>query len=344
MRHDKKANERCIYCSRTGNAFPREHVISEALGRFTEAHTIFCVCGKCNAYFANYLERDFYRDSNEAILRLLYGIKPPPGALQLGNDRIELRSAAPGDFENCFLHLRPSPNNDEVVAVPMPQAGFRLKGEAKWLWVHEPELKPEIVTKYRVPNAEYKATGPAPDDVARIIAALENMGIRFQNRRELDQPLHQDAQTDILGRFIIDEQIFRCVAKMAFNYVAFNQGANFVLSSDFDPIRSYIRCGKGTRRDFVHASGGRILAGDSHGFPLTYGHVIVCDWDMSGREIFVHLSLFNHMTYTIRVTRHFSGILRPIHVGHHYNVETMRVQEIHAAKIIRPVSLRPRVL
>ena len=98
----QKPLETCIYCGVTGSNFSREHVLSEALGHFKGAQTLRCVCSDCNAYFANSLELGVYRDSNEAVLRLVHGIKSPVGALQLGTDRTTLRSLRYGNSNHVL--------------------------------------------------------------------------------------------------------------------------------------------------------------------------------------------------------------------------------------------------
>lgn len=69
----------CIYCrNSSATAFPREHVVPTAFGRFRNNLTLDCVCGACNDFFNKELELFLTRDSVEAILRVRYGVLVQP--------------------------------------------------------------------------------------------------------------------------------------------------------------------------------------------------------------------------------------------------------------------------
>jgi hypothetical protein len=75
---DNSSVAECIYCRATTAVarFTRpEHVIPKAFGRFEHNLTIFCVN----------LEVSFNRNSGEALMRLLSGVKPPAEAHKAGS-------------------------------------------------------------------------------------------------------------------------------------------------------------------------------------------------------------------------------------------------------------------
>jgi hypothetical protein len=75
----------CIYCrAQSAGAFPKEHVVPKAFGRFRENLTLDCVCGACNDFFNKELELFLTRDSAEAMLRVRYGLKTKSGRRKLG--------------------------------------------------------------------------------------------------------------------------------------------------------------------------------------------------------------------------------------------------------------------
>jgi len=51
-----KTCDPCIYCASRTPPTKREHVMSQALGKFEQNWTLDCVCDDCNKYFADNLE------------------------------------------------------------------------------------------------------------------------------------------------------------------------------------------------------------------------------------------------------------------------------------------------
>jgi len=70
----------CIYCRRSlaAQEFTREHVLSRAFGPFADAPTLLnMVCGDCNQFFGDHLERRVARGAFEGLLRYQRGAKAP---------------------------------------------------------------------------------------------------------------------------------------------------------------------------------------------------------------------------------------------------------------------------
>jgi len=56
----------CIYCGSTKPRTKREHVMSQALGKFKQNWTLTCVCDECNMFFSKELELPLLRTSVRA--------------------------------------------------------------------------------------------------------------------------------------------------------------------------------------------------------------------------------------------------------------------------------------
>ncbi len=121
----------CIYCQRTDppRGFTREHVIPEALGLFHgDVVTLTSeVCGDCNQWFGDHLDRVFARDSAEAVLRFKYGLKDPAGVTIMFADRVTVRLPNDGSqWGGVILKFVAPPKGQEVPAAELmtPQVGF----------------------------------------------------------------------------------------------------------------------------------------------------------------------------------------------------------------------------
>jgi hypothetical protein len=113
----------CIYCRNHGDrgAFNREHVLSEAFGRFRNALVLHrYVCSMCNKSFADGIERELTRDAFEAFLRYQKGVK----ASGLGPIKLSyVEFAVPEGSAWAGVRLRLVGYEGEAVFRPAPQVG-----------------------------------------------------------------------------------------------------------------------------------------------------------------------------------------------------------------------------
>ena len=129
-------------------------------------------------------------------------------------------------------------------------------------------------------------------------------------------------QTLVAGEIKIDRIIYRGICKIVFNYLTYIQGKEFVLSSNFDEIRNFIRYDKGNYNDFFFVNQPHILANDrklsKFNAKETCGHLVVLGWN--GMTLQGRISLFNLNTYMVRLCTNYAGIWMPIKSGHHFDV------------------------
>lgn len=298
----------CIYCRKSSaHPFPKEHVLPKAFGRFRDNLTLQCVCGECNSFFDRELELFLTRDTVEAALRVRYGVKTKSGSRRLGKQRLDFRVISAGDWYGARLTVQRDHTGKSFVAEPMPQVAFRRNDETDWKWFLEDQLTPQIVAPY-LKDTETKVVGPRNGTVHRLYAKLDQLGIKFKARGALE------THTPTLETFLrstIDEVIFRAVAKIAFNFLAYVKGGDFALRDDFDGMRTFIRHGVAPAQPPVLVTDIPILNGDNAVYRQTYGHIIVVSWDQMNQGLVCLLSLFNHMTYHVRLCPAYSGIWHP---------------------------------
>ncbi len=78
---------------------------------------------------------------------------------------------------------------------------------------------------------------------------LRAAGWKFKKRGDI-QGGFDGSPVSSTAVYTMDTTRFRAIAKIAFNYLAYTNGATVTLHSDFDPVRRFIRYGDGTYRDF----------------------------------------------------------------------------------------------
>jgi len=316
----------CIYCRQiSSRRFPREHVVPKAFGRFHDNLTLRCVCEGCNSFFAEELELFLTRDSVEALLRVRYGLKTASGRHRLCESRLIVKVITPGDWHGARITVERNAAGTALRADPLPQVAFRKHGETDWKWFLEEDIdQPRSWERYRT-DTDTKIVGKPDGSVQRLSDKLIKMGIVFKERGPLERVGNE---VEAFAEGVLDDIIFRGVAKIAFNFLAHLKGADFVLRPDFDPIREYIRLGKAPRRAPVIASKFPILHRDDAIYRQTNGHIIVLDWDKAQEGIVCLVSLFNHLTYHVVLCESYSGIWHPLSAGRHFDVESLTISEV----------------
>ena len=144
----------------------------------------------------------------------------------------------------------------------------------------------------------------------------------------------QTLSVKVEGR--VDASILRCVAKIAFNYLAGIAGRDLLLEPAFCPTRRFIRYEEHPGYPVVVVDEQPTLIGDLPRKRQTIGHLVTVDWTIDQRSICSQVSLFNHARYRIILVRDYPGVWRPIQSGHHFNIQKRVVEPLHASSLVLP--------
>jgi hypothetical protein len=323
------STNKCIYCLRSLpiKAFTKEHVLPQAFGTFEHNLTLTkCVCCDCNQFFGDHLEPVLAEGSFEAVRRLDYGVKPPEAAKRLRRSRVSF-SISGGKWNGLIVALQG--DGTDLFVSPVPQVRFAKKDDSGWVHITQSELENRESLPQEINTKQMVLIYDSQETKKRLIQALSRLGVDFQE--EEDGFLSRDNVRDgwVSVETQIDKVILRCIAKIAFNYLAKTAGSDFVRKPDFDPIRSFIRHGTRPKHDFFNISNYPILAYDSLTYRQTNGHLLTVNWSRDGRDIVSQVSLFNHRIYHFRLARDFSGLWRNIRSGHHFSIERRKVEPLY---------------
>jgi HNH endonuclease len=322
----------CIYCVRSlpDSSFNREHVLLKALGGFRKNLIIRCVCSECNDYFGRTIDRVFARGSLEALLRLELGLKPTEEVTNLLTDRLTFQYPA-GSYEG--LWLEPIPDNGRVVLRPQPQVGFMTRAGDSWLYVRERELQQLTnLPQTADPAGRKRVLAQTQEGYERLLGHLRRLGVEF--RPDGAPPVPEgwgEVEPEVTA--VVDNTIQRCVAKMAFNYLAYTMGPDFALRVDFHPVRGFVREGTHQPHPVVTESQTPILADDELARRQTRGHLITLQWDDRVDELISLVSPFNEITYRVVLCRGFSGVWRPIRYGHCYDLSSRTILPLFGTQL-----------
>jgi hypothetical protein len=293
---------RCIYCLRdlSDSDFSTEHVLQQSLGKFRNNLTLpDLVCADCNNYFGRTIDLMLGRGSMEAVLRLNYGVQPPEKVRHLRRNRVRFTWNTDGDWAGLILER--VVESGRLVVRPIPQVGFAKTTGTGLMYVSE-----EILADNSLPLPDRIDPQRPPFIVAnseetrgRLVHLLETRGITFKPGREILWPAKgaQTLSVKVEGR--IDTSILRCVAKIAFNYLAWIAGRDLLIEPAFCPTRRFIRYEENPGYPVVVVDEQPILIEDLPRKRQTIGHLVTVDWTIDQRSIFSQVSLFNHARYRI---------------------------------------------
>jgi len=330
---------RCIYCLRVlpPEAFRgTEHVVPQSMGTFENNLTLNdAVCDDCNRCFGETIDLMLGRGSSEAVRRLNYGVQPASKVHGLRRDRVRFSLKSQDAWNGVLLELVPEEGG--LAVKPMPQVGFRKSPQEAFTFVSEEALARDDVTLPAGPYPEGGLLLVADSDNTerRLIAALQRRGVAFRRERQEGIPVNPGELIPVEVRARCDRLALRCVAKIACNYLAYCEGRDLVLEEAFCPIRRFVRLDDQAPYPLVVVDDLPILADDLPHLRQTNGHLVTVNWAADRRSIVGQVSLFNHARYRISLARDYPGLWRPICHGHHFDIDTRRVEPLVASSRAR---------
>ena len=340
MRGVKKSKEvptrKCIYCleDQEPSRFDREHVLPKALGRFKGNLTLIqCVCINCNKYFGDNLDFFLARDSIEALRRLTHGVKPLKEVEHLPLERLSLRLAEEGEWKGVRMQLRVK--GGELGVEAMPQVGLAKKGVTGRTYLTDKELADPAtaIPDDWDPEAGINVIAPSKTAAERLVALLAKRGITGRKKVDLPWAEGEGGRIWVEITSCIDRIMRRSVAKIALNYMAHAEGADFACYSDFNETRRFIRFDSLPSYPVVEATRSAFSATRSQRGVGTRWHLITLEWGELKHDVVGHVSLFNEITYRVTLARYMSGLWRDIRSGHKFDISDLEVSPLRYTRL-----------
>ena len=311
---------KCIYCldDKDENNFTKvEHVIPQSFGLFENNFTLKkCVCDECNQFFGDNLEMIVARDSFEGLFRHESGIKRASDFVSLGKRSQLIIRVEEGPMKGAYGYRVFSPEHNRILLSPLPQVGFRNRlGEFDFFLLDSLPSQEELV------ELDYNLKSPESIlilgcDFGTAKEELDKNRITFEVGGEESFGY---SDFNCLIERTLDDIILRTASKIAFNYLAFWEGPEFVLNKSFDNIRSYIRIGMQVDYPLAIPSEIPILGDEPIHGRRRLGHIVTVGWATDGVSILGNVSLLNMFSYHISLVRGYTGVQRNITRGHFFD-------------------------
>jgi len=335
---------RCIYCRRvlSGREFSREHVVQTAFAPFK--HTLVLhhkVCARCNEGFANTIDLELARSSVEGLERYRWNVTPPAKLEQFDYKSVQLKAKVDGDFADAPFVLAHGPVQGGIVTRLVPQVGVRLLALDGFAWFSEAEIeKGEWLSR---PDIDWKLGIKALGDsvsVPRLRALLASQGVVPPVNRDMVMPVAQGEEITVQHEFVITDEVQRAIAKIAFNYLAFVEGSDFVLRSVFDPLRAFILTGEKPDPAPLQSDWEDVLPFKKENPEMRpVIHFVAVTGHSSHHNLLGQVTLFGFMRHTVLLAENFQDPFPEIPYGHLFNVKQKTVQPY---PVRRRISHQPR--
>lgn len=199
-------------------------------------------------------------------------------------------------------------------------------GDAERRWYTLQELNSDVMRTVK-PGAGISLFVKSSEEEQALRSRLGELGLGPTVQIGRDEVLpRKDFKTRVTCDFDFD--MSRCVAKIAFNYLAYVLGENtaLLLRHEFDTVRKYVRDGAPSEHPIVYFSKTPKFEQDSGTPPFVDGHLLAVGWD-TNENIVCALSLFNTMTYRVVLCRKYKGVwFTPS--AHSFDFQTGEVRSI----------------
>ena len=319
----------CIYCRHTSSEpYPAEHVIPRSFGRFRHGLTLHCVCGECNHFFANHLELHFARETGEGVVRYQYGLRHNKAAYP--GSRLTATVKAPGPIFGAKVLLAPNARANGMEILYLPQVGFANENSEEWVWYLPEELNPEIIRALRPGSrVQYFYTCSAEEEQLRT--RLRELGFTAPTKQIIRDTICPQPEMTARVTYLFDPIIRRCVAKIAFNYLAYVllEDMRLLLREDFDAVREFVRHGTLAEHTIVAAIGRPRLTQESRQGSLVDGHMLGVGWS-ENESVLCNLSIFSAMTYQVALCRKYQGLWFALRSVHSFDLATKEARRLPA--------------
>jgi len=320
----------CIYCSSKADK-AKEHCLPRGLGNFRNHHILRnIICLACNKPIS-IAEEQFLRASPEAFIRRVLGIEgrkyhkaiSPFYRGSAGAPRLEMMYQYPKTKLEILWEVIPGTKN----LVPLRQIGMSIE-EGKIIPIPLPEKitsGSDLLKHLRECNLEkaepvYYFSAPGEwDDLVDIIRQL------WPDKKVNRMPVIEDKSTIATPvKITVTSHYFRALAKIGLHYFLAMSRPRFTgTETAFEPIRSFIRDGKGQPENFVVQNDTPILHELNRGYSLSrWGHLLTARIGVkmliSRVQFFIGPEYLSPI-FDIKLGKNPSKIFYPEHFGHFYS-------------------------
>lgn len=314
---------RCIWCllEKDEAEFNIEHVMPQAFGTYENNFTLInVVCESCNSFFSRELEPWLARDSLEGYDRYRYGQRLASEFRSLGKRSTTRTKITEGQYAGAWgFTVR---GEEHLGVAPFPQVGFAktADGPFEWFMLDALPTLDDIRQKGYSAQAHLRLCECDHDEVVRLLDAT---GIKVADLTSFPPPSG--------GMWV--EQIFRptlhhrrALAKIAFNYLGYQHGADVARHPRFNAIRDLVMRGVEPDYDYYSIDEAPAIQGDKQDGKRAFIHILAAQMMKDGVGVEGLVSLYNRFRHGFRLSRDPGPPLEPR--GHAFDFTNRQIHQM----------------
>jgi len=311
-----------------------EHILPQGFGLFAGNLVLHGkVCDDCNQILGDELDVRIARDTYQGLERFQTGIKDPSEYKHLGaRSKISFK-VREGLFEGSYAYIEYSQERESLVLKPIEQIGLLKRIDSKYDFFRLESFPPKEgldLSRYDLKVAKGVMILSERLDEARRLLKSAGIHLKAAHPFESGKETYSNVLLEITTT--VDDVIRRGIAKIAFDYLAYFNSADVLLSEAFDPVRFYIRNAETPDLPLVHFSNDPILHDEPKNGLQRVGHIVAVKWNAFHDAILSKVSLFNDLTCTVILAYGKRDIAIVVDKGSFWNIANMTVMEIESRR------------
>lgn len=326
-------NSTCIYCKETNSAsdFGREHVLPEAFGKFRDTLVLHdAVCRECNQYFGNTLDNRLARGSMQGAIRYFRGIKTLKKFRDVDRERVKLSARAPGQANLRQAEFVETPEGEGLIFTPGITYVSISSNKEQFVSLEALERgdwnKSDDIDRQHLVILSYSDV----HILERIQQALAKLKLGVEILDTIDETKAGQRVLVVVDAVMEDILLYRAIAKIAFNYLAYKMSRDFALKPIFDRTRAFIRQDS-EATILVKKIPPMKIFGDREEAARRRGHIVAIELAADGTTISGFVEFFGVMTYKVTLGK-FGQLAIPISAGHYFDITSKQVIPMDATR------------
>lgn len=327
---------KCIYCdcAKENNEFDTDHVMPESFGTFEDSFTLKNVCINCNGYFGSTIENVLARDSFFGVL--YRSILSKNHKFKIHNKNLcDFYIFEDGEYQLIdIIAIKETEdwNRPELIIKTANQIKINnsTKGIERCYRINKLPHRRFLEDSGLCPRHGYiKFYYQHNEPLEKINTFMIKSDINIDlNKYNFHEVVFHQPKNKISFESLINEQIYRAISKIGFNYFTYHYSVTHSLDNSFDKIRKFIRHGENPSYRIANVINKNLYHHKEYEKLKYYGkidpcHIVIINTKQYPK-IIAQVTLFNELIFQIIINN--KSLLKLPSKSSVFNLKTRKIK------------------